>query len=319
MVNKKTSGQETEVQLYPWEQILNEAGFDTEDSYGGISGRGAQRVFRCPFHDDRSPSLSINLESGQWICYVNCGAGTLDAFVSRFTGWSQLQTDIFIRRFTENIEFSLADTWHEKRQEDAPLEEVVIDYTKGEVPNWIFDREFTAKTLIDAEAGTNGRGGLVLPIRDDRGVTVGSVTRQPVGHEPKYLYSFGLKKSKIVYGLYNVNESSFVCLTEGILDTLWLKQHNFESLAILGASLSYKQESLLNSLHTSELILCLDNDETGISASQRIAAKLSKRRLVSFARLPEGYKDIQEIRDVNLLHSVIANRTELGLEGSLQW
>ena len=319
MVSKKTSEQETEFQLYPWEDILNEAGFDTEDSYGGISGRGAQRVFRCPFHDDRSPSLSINLESGQWICYVNCGAGSLDAFVSRFTGWSQLQTDIFIRRFTENIEFSLDDTWHEKRHEDSPLEEVTLDYTKGEVPNWIFDREFTAKTLIDAEAGTNGRGGLVLPIRDDRGVTVGSVTRQPAGHQPKYLYSFGLKKSKIVYGLYNVNESSSVCLTEGILDTLWLKQHNFESLAILGASLSYKQESLLNSLHTSELILCLDNDETGIAASQRIAAKLSKRRLVSFARLPEGYKDIQEIRDVNLLHSVIANRTELGLEGSLQW
>ena len=199
MVSKKTSEQETEFQLYPWEDILNEAGFDTEDSYGGISGRGAQRVFRCPFHDDRSPSLSINLESGQWICYVNCGAGSLDAFVSRFTGWSQLQTDIFIRRFTENIEFSLDDTWHEKRQEDSPLEEVTLDYTKGEVPNWIFDREFTAKTLIDAEAGTNGRGGLVLPIRDDRGVTVGSVTRQPAGHQPKYLYSFGLKKSKIVY------------------------------------------------------------------------------------------------------------------------
>ena len=318
MVRKEESEQEKEVQFYPWEDILNEAGFETTEAKGN-SVRLAQRVFRCPFHDDQLPSLSINLDSGQWICYATCGSGSLDSFISRYTGWSRLQTDIFIRKFSESVEFKLHDTWNVIEEEDTPLEEVDIKYEKGEVPNWIFDREFTAKTLIDAEAGTNGRGGLVLPIRDDRGVTVGSVTRQPVGHEPKYLYSFGLKKSKIVYGLYNVNESSFVCLTEGILDTLWLKQHNFESLAILGASLSYKQESLLNSLHTSELILCLDNDETGISASQRIAAKLSKRRLVSFARLPEGYKDIQEIRDVNLLHSVIANRTELGLEGSLQW
>jgi hypothetical protein len=317
MVGKEKLEQEAEVQLYPWEDILNGAGFSTETT--GNSERLAQRVFLCPFHDDKLPSLSINLDSGQWICYANCGAGYLDSFITRYTGWSRLQTDVFIRRFSENVEFKLQDTWHVFEEDDTPLEEVSIEYEKGEVPNWIFDREFTAKTLIDAEAGTNGRGGLVLPIRDNRGVIVGSVTRQPSGYIPKYLYSFGLKKSKIVYGLYNINESSFVCLTEGILDTLWLKQHNFESIAILGASMSKKQESLINTLHTSELVLCLDNDETGIAASQRIASKLSKHRLVSFARLPDGYKDIQEIRDATLLHSIIANRTDLGLEGSLKW
>ena len=319
MVREEETKQETEVQLQPWEAILNEAGFDTENLIGGISGKGAQRVFSCPFHDDRSPSLSINLDLGKWICYANCGSGTLDSFIAKFTGWPRLQTDIFIRAFSENVEFSIQDTWHTSEEDDSPLLEVDIEYTKGEVPNWIFDRAFTAKTLIDAEAGTNGRGGLVLPIRDNRGVIVGSVTRQPAGATPKYLYSFGLKKSKIVYGLYNINESSFVCLTEGILDTLWLKQHNFESLAILGASLSKKQESLINTLHTSELVLCLDNDETGIAAAKRIASKLSKHRLISFARLPDGYKDIQEIRDSNILRSVIANRTDLGLDRSLKW
>jgi hypothetical protein len=317
MVRKEKSEQEEEVQFYPWEEILNEAGFETQTEEN--SERVAQISLNCPFHDDNLPSLSINLDNGKWICYANCGAGTLDLFISRYTGWSRLQTDVFIRKFSDNVEFKLHDTWNVIEEEDALLEEVNIEYKKGEVPNWIFNREFTAKTLIDAEAGTNGRGGLVLPIRDNRGVTVGSVTRQPSGLHPKYLYSFGLKKSKIVYGLYNVNESSFVCLTEGILDTLWLKQHNFESIAILGASMSKKQESLINTLHTSELVLCLDNDETGIAASQRIASKLSKHRLVSFARLPDGYKDIQEIRDATLLHSIIANRTDLGLEGSLKW
>jgi len=316
MVRKDKSEQETEVQFYPWEDILNEAGFET--ALETNSERLDQRVYHCPFHDDKAPSLSINLDSGKWICYANCGAGTLDSFISKYTGWSRLQTDVFIRKFSENVGLQLQDTWNTAEEVEAPLEEVNLEYTKGEVPNWIFDREFTAKTLIDAEAGTNGRGGLVLPIRDDRGVIVGSVTRQPSGYNPKYLYSFGLKKSKIVYGLYNIDESSFICLTEGILDTLWLKQHNFESIAILGASLSKKQESLINTLHTSELVLCLDNDETGIAASRQIASKLSKHRLVSFARLPDGYKDIQEIRDASLLHSVITNRTVLGLEGSFK-
>ncbi len=99
MVRKDKSEQETEVQFYPWEDILNEAGFETEVK--GNSERLAQRVFRCPFHDDKLPSLSINLDSGQWICYANCGAGHLDSFISKYTGWSRLQTDVFIRKFSE--------------------------------------------------------------------------------------------------------------------------------------------------------------------------------------------------------------------------
>ena len=30
--------------------------------------RGREVFFRCPFHDDRSPSLRINVEKGVWLC-----------------------------------------------------------------------------------------------------------------------------------------------------------------------------------------------------------------------------------------------------------
>lgn len=40
---------------------------------------------RCPFHDDRDASLSVNLAGlrGCWKCFAGCGAGDLVAFHMR--------------------------------------------------------------------------------------------------------------------------------------------------------------------------------------------------------------------------------------------
>lgn len=38
-----------------------------------LSGGGAWRSARCPFHDDRRPSLRVHLQSGAWRC-MSCGA-----------------------------------------------------------------------------------------------------------------------------------------------------------------------------------------------------------------------------------------------------
>ena len=39
-----------------------------------LKGSGVERKALCPFHDDRNPSMRINLETGQYICYA-CGTG----------------------------------------------------------------------------------------------------------------------------------------------------------------------------------------------------------------------------------------------------
>ena len=57
--------------------------------------------------------------------------------------------------------------------------------------------------------------------------------------------------------------SPFVCITEGSLDTMWLDQNGFPSVALLGASISQTQQELTLQIPTQELVLCLDNDEAG--------------------------------------------------------
>lgn len=43
---------------------------------------------RCPFHEDRNASLSVNLAHprGGWKCFAGCGAGDLVSFHMRRTG-----------------------------------------------------------------------------------------------------------------------------------------------------------------------------------------------------------------------------------------
>lgn len=41
---------------------------------------------RCPFHEDRAASLSVNLVHGGWRCFAGCGQGDLLSFHERLTG-----------------------------------------------------------------------------------------------------------------------------------------------------------------------------------------------------------------------------------------
>ena len=100
-----------------------------------------------------------------------------------------------------------------------------------------------------------------------------------------------------------------MCITEGTLDTMWLDQNGFASVAILGASLSKSQEELFSSLHTEELVLCLDNDKAGQIGLNKAMACLSRNFVVSYIKIPKEYKDVQDVRNIDELSTVINDRT----------
>ena len=45
--------------------------------------KGTQVLGCCPFHDDHSPSFSGNMQTGLWHCFVGCGSGNWQQFMSR--------------------------------------------------------------------------------------------------------------------------------------------------------------------------------------------------------------------------------------------
>ncbi|HXJ88889.1 MAG TPA: CHC2 zinc finger domain-containing protein [Candidatus Binatia bacterium] len=44
-----------------------------------------EQQIRCPFHDDRTPSFSLNIDKGTWNCHAGCGGGGVLDFEEKFS------------------------------------------------------------------------------------------------------------------------------------------------------------------------------------------------------------------------------------------
>ena len=283
-----------------WAGVLLEIGID-------IPLEKSEIQTLCPFHSDTRDSCSINVDKGVWICFRGCGQGSLRGFIKRILNLSWKEVDAYLGN--QEVELSLdifEDMMGEVNEDYMP--EIDLEYNKNRVPNWIFERGFSPETLIDWECGIDSWNNLVIPIRDDQSRLVGSVSRR-MNIEPKYLYSKGLKKSKLLFGGYKIEKCPFVCITEGTLDAMWLEQNGYPAVALLGAHLSRIQQELLIQLPTDELVLCLDNDEAGQIGLNAAMACISERSVVSYIQIPNEFKDVQDIRNTNKLENIINKRT----------
>jgi len=265
-----------------------------------------QFTLQCPFHEDTVDSCSINTEKGVWICFAGCGQGTLYGFLMKYLGISYEEATQKVLTNTSVFNLNMFDGLI---AEDSTMPEVQFPFKEGYVPEWIFDRGFNKPTLQKWGCGIDSENSLIIPIQDAVSRLVGWVRRRQY-MTPKYLYSKGLKKSRVLFGQHLITDHTpFVCITEGTLDTMWLDQCGFSSVALLGASLSKAQEELTLGLQTEELVLCLDNDEAGQIGFQKAMACLSRSFVVSYIKLPREYKDVQDVRNSDELTSIINMRT----------
>ena len=286
-----------------WSSLLLDAGID-------VPLERDQFNISCPFHIDDLPSCSINVTVGKWICFAGCGQGSLTTFLSKFTGQDiqKVQQDIANNAVEFDFDFfedEFPIDWMDHLPEE--LSEVEYPGKRRMVPEWIFDRGFSRETLKAWDCGMNDYGDLIIPVHDAKQRLVGWMERR-IDATPKYLYSKGLRKSQLLFGEHKVLSTQTICITEGALDTMWLNQNGYTSVALLGASFSYTQQNRLKALHPEEIVLCLDNDDAGQKAIDKINSCMSDSCMVSWLELPEKVKDVQEIRQQTLLKQVIDNR-----------
>ena len=287
--------------MVDWADTLAEIGVSVPPGKDEVS-------IYCPFHEDSVTSCSINTSKGVWICFAGCGAGSLYGFLMKYHNISYEEAQNKVQQNEASFNINMFDEFVE---EEPEMPEIKLPFQQGFVPPWIFDRGFTKDTLRLWGCGIDIFSSLVIPIHTHTGMLVGWVLRKSHG-TPKYLYSKGLRKSRLLFGQHLImDEVSFVCITEGSLDTMWLNQHGFPSVALLGATISKRQVDLATMLPTQELVLCLDNDEAGRIGLDKAMACLSANFMVSYIKLPKEYKDVQDVRDSELLERIIKERTFL--------
>lgn len=260
----------------------------------------------CPFHEDRSPSCSINLKQSLWFCHSGCGGGKLEDFFK----------DLGESEF-EELSLSLQDVMEKfdlpsKAIKDSNfLPSVVLPWVNTiTLPEFILDRGFSIDSAFRWGFVVSDDGSLVIPVNSLDGQMVGWVCRKMPGKMPKYVYSAGLEKSKVLFGADKITMmNNFLVIVEGSLDAIWLDQNGFDAVAILGGYISKRQFDIIEELRPTEVVTCFDNDDVGRRLTGDVFDYFSNRRLVSCANLPKNKKDIQDVKNKSEIQQIIKNRT----------
>ena len=289
--------------MVDWYSVLTKYGVDVPYE--------EQVMISCPFHDDRRVSCSLNLDLGLWICFAGCGQGSLKGFIFKLSGksWEELSYELDDNLDIQSTE--LDSVFLEQELEDGYRE---VGYEEPEnlmeVPNnhWIYDRGFTKQLILEWDCKVNQYSDFMIPVKNTDNEVLGWISRR-LQAVPKYLFSRGFKKSQTLFGINHIKEEQQLYIIEGALDCMWLQQHGYASVGVLGANLSKKQIDLLGEINPSRVVLALDNDDAGGKGMQKATLDINERFLISYLRLPKKYKDVQEIRDVETLRTVLQNKT----------
>ena len=140
---------------------------------------------------------------------------------------------------------------------------------------------------------------------------------------PKYLNSSDSVLYKKNRNLYFTNDfitatkkKGYAFIVEGYFDVLSLNKLGFANAASpSGTSLTYQQlESV--SKYTSKILICFDNDEAGLKATERVLEiknQISKQVEIHCLNLPIEYKDISDVFELNpeAFKDILKNNDEI--------
>ena len=157
-------------------------------------------------------------------------------------------------------------------------------------------------------------GRIVIPIRNEGGEIVAYAGRALEGRRPKYKLPVGFRKAREVFNLHRAAATGnpTVIVVEGYFDCLRVHQAGFPCVvALMGSSLSPQQERVLVE-RFERVVLMLDGDTAGRTASQAIRTELAERCRVVQVQVPDGAQPDQ--LSPTAMESLLFNVTQ-GNEG----
>ena len=140
---------------------------------------------------------------------------------------------------------------------------------------------------------------------------------------PKYLNSSDsvlYKKNRNLYFTSDfitaTKKKGYAFIVEGYFDVLSLNKLGYANAASpSGTALTYQQlESV--SKYTSKILICFDNDEAGLKATERVLEiknQISKQVDIHCLNLPDEYKDISDVFELNpeAFKDILKNNDEI--------
>ena len=185
-----------------------------------------------------------------------------------------------------------------KLDEPGMLEVFQVGYANGTLPGVlpksgeIIDG-LKALGVLNARGQEHFRGCVTVPIYDSQGNIAGIYGRRITAGEPRHLYLPGPHRGVFNGIAAKTNQTLFV--TEAIFDGMSLWQAGFKNvIALYGANgWTTDHEQLLQANGTTEIYLCLDNDEAGRAGTEWLKEEILPPlvKQIHVVNWPEGVKD----------------------------
>jgi DNA primase len=126
--------------------------FSLEDalkSYAGLSPKKSRCLIHCPFHNDKTPSLSVDLMKNVWYCHGGCGGGDQISFVAKMLGFEKNGLAIAYLAKNLNIPWdsSVSTDIQMKMQQREEIQELLGDF--DESFNHVFANLISLKKYIE--------------------------------------------------------------------------------------------------------------------------------------------------------------------------
>jgi DNA primase len=284
------------------------------------SKHGIELRLSCPFHEDKTPSLSINAETGKFHCFgCHAKGGDIFDFVVSKEGINtsdrtnnRRQAALLIQDWF-GVTSDVTPGPHPAAAADTapPVEHV----TAPEEPEGLINPplKFTFKHLdtkhayltqdrglkeatidffgLGHHAGKGiMQGRVVIPIHNEQGELVAYAGRWPADTgwpdgSQKYALPLGFKKSAVLFNLHRAREHAAegLIVVEGFFTVFEFFQRGRRNVvALMGSSMSAAQERLIVETvgPKGRVLLALDNDEAGRRGSEDAVNRLRSQVFV---------------------------------------
>lgn len=243
---------------HPIEQELSRRGIQ-------LVGGGEERKCKCPFHNDKTPSMSVNVGSGLWKCFAGCGGGDVITLICRLDNKSPAE----LLGGGRNQVFKKA-TLVKPVQDSAP------DLKKGKIEK-------------------------VYPYYDAFGRLAYQVVRLiPKSFRQRHADADGNwvwnmdGVERVLYQLPQILKSETVVVCEGEKDADTITRLGWCGTTNVGGGGKW-MDAYTESLAGKEVIVIGDNDEVGHEHVQKVFESVaSAAKWVKLVKVPEAFKDVTE-------------------------
>ena len=288
-------------------------------------GRGVKAL--CPFHAEKTPSMSIDARKGLYHCF-GCGkSGDHLSFLQEHAKLSFVDAVAELRRHASASEPSpsvpdpdaknpfpyelmerVVEVWHQAFCEQPEalaylegrgihdkglLRDLRVGYCDGEKLLAISsaqERQLLQRVGILNEGGKEFFSRCVVFALRDRHNRVTGFYGRSVSHNAKVQHRCAGNRT----GLFHpqaLQGASSVILVEGVLDALAVIQAGFSNTVALGGVQGFSASMLehLQQAKVQEIVLCLDGDEAGEQATETLKERLlAENFAVRCVSLPAG-------------------------------